>query len=80
MPEGVTGLAISQYSPEVVYVRLPPKAMVEKTEAALQGGAQYPVPPFYDEFYQKQLDIPTLERRLDFHAARIGDYAVRNCT
>lgn len=78
-PATATGLAIVQYSPETVTLKLPPKAMVEATEAVLaQPGALYPIPAFYDDFYGKRLSI-TPERLLDFHAARIGDYSIRNC-
>jgi hypothetical protein len=78
-PAACTGLAIVQYSPETVTLKLPPKAMVEATEAALgQPGAIYPIPGFYDTFYGKALSIAP-NRLLDFHAARIGDYSIRNC-
>jgi hypothetical protein len=78
-PAVCTGLAIVQYSPETVTIKLPPKAMVEATEARLAAaGAAYPIPRFYDDFYGKALAIPQ-DRLLDFHAARIGDYSIRNC-
>ncbi len=78
-PETQKGLAIVQYSPETVAIKLPPKAMVEATEETLKRDqAIYPVPKFYDEFYEKSLDVRS-DRLLDFHACRIGDYAIRNC-
>ena len=73
-------LVIVQPSEEAFTVRLPPKSMVEETEASLKAGDTYGVPKFYNDFYQKQLAIPTVDKNLDFHAARIGDYSIRMCT
>lgn len=78
-PDTCKGLAIVQYSPETVTLKLPPKSMVEATENAIgQQNAAYPIPQFYDDFYASHLTVPP-DRMLDFHAARIGDYSIRNC-
>jgi hypothetical protein len=78
-PPAQKGLAVVQYSSDVVVLKLPPKDMVLATEAALgQPGATYPIPAFYDAFYGHQVNVPA-NRLLDFHAARIGDYSIRNC-
>ncbi|BAT61467.1 hypothetical protein GJW-30_1_04024 [Variibacter gotjawalensis] len=80
-PDEQDGLAIIQYSPQTVVLKLPPKTMVEATERKFDGAnAEYPMPPFYSKFFRA--DFPTdlsKEDLLDLHAARIGDYAVRNC-
>ncbi len=35
-PDGMVGLAVIQYSPQTAVIKLPPKAMVEDTEARLR--------------------------------------------
>ncbi|MGE0766389.1 MAG: hypothetical protein AB7L90_07995 [Hyphomicrobiaceae bacterium] len=79
IPDFHTGLVIIQLSEEVFSIRLPPKSMVEEAEAFLQGAGEYAVPKFYDDFYQKTLTLTTPAQKLDFQAARIGDYSVRMC-
>jgi hypothetical protein len=79
-PDGMVGLAIIQYSPQTVVLKLPPERMVRATEAMLrQAGAVYPMPKFYDDFYHAPLPAASTEKLLDLHAARIGDYSIRNC-
>lgn len=80
LPASNTGLAFVQYSPEVATIKLPPKDMIEGSEADLvQPGGSYEIPKFYNDFYGKNLDIPDPDDRMKFHAARIGDYSIRNC-
>ena len=79
-PNDQVGFAVLQYSPQTVAIKLPPKAMVEATEAELmQQDAAYPIPPFYDDAYGVPLRPMSVDDRLNFHAARIGDYSIRNC-
>jgi len=79
-PDGMVGLAVIQYSPQTAVVKLPPKAMVEQTEAQLSlPGAVYPMPPFYEDFFQTPLAPMSKDELLNLHAARIGDYSIRNC-
>ncbi len=79
-PDGMVGLAIIQYSSQTAVIKLPPKAMVEATEATLRApGAVYPMPKFYTDFYNVPLPSASTEKLLDLHAARIGDYSIRNC-
>ena len=81
LPSSNTGLAFVQYSSEVATIKLPPKDMIEGTEAVLtQQNGTYEIPKFYDDFYAKTLQISDVEQRMNFHAARIGDYAIRNCS
>lgn len=78
IPASITGLAVMQYSAETLALRLPPKALVEGTEAELKlPGSTYPMPVFYDDFYGKKL--PSETDKLNLHACRIGDYSIRNC-
>lgn len=79
IPDFHTGLVIIQLSEEVFSIRLPPKSMVEEAEAFLQAGGNYAIPKFYDAFYQDTLTLATPAQKLDFQAARIGDYSVRMC-
>jgi hypothetical protein len=76
-PDGMVGLQFVQFSPETIVIKLPPQLMVEAAEAELVAGSQYPMPQFYDDFYETRLPKMTTEAALDLHAARIGDYAVR---
>lgn len=79
VPASIVGIAVLQYSPEVLSLRLPPKKMVEAAEADMKAGAAYPIPAFYDQFYHKTLELADVNDKMDFHAARIGDYSIRNC-
>jgi hypothetical protein len=76
-PDGMLGVQFVEFSSETIVMKLPPKEMVEATEAELLAGLQYPMPQFYDDFYDTRLPKMTTEAALDLHAARIGDYAVR---
>jgi hypothetical protein len=79
-PDGMVGLAIIQYSPQTAVIKLPPKAMVEETEAKLkQPNAVYPMPKFYEDFFRTRLPPLAEGELLNLHAARIGDYSIRNC-
>ena len=79
-PDGMVGLAVIQYSPQTAVIKLPPKAMVEDTEARLrEPDAVYPMPKFYDAFFGVPLPRLSVDKLFDLHAARIGDYSIRNC-
>lgn len=78
-PDGMVGLEIIQYSEQTAVIKLPPKSMVEDTEAELAApDALYPMPKFYEDFFHTPLHVEK-EQLLELHAARIGDYSVRNC-
>ena len=67
----MVGLAVIQYSPQTAVIKLPPKAMVEATEAKLeQPGAVYPMPEFYEEFFQVPLPALSRDQLFDLHAAQ----------
>ena len=79
-PDDMVGLHIVQYSPETAVIKLPPKSMVENTETELnKANALYPMPPFYEDFFRLRLPTMNKAQLLDLHAARIGDYSIRNC-
>jgi hypothetical protein len=37
------------------------------------------MPRFYDDFFGARLPQMVKKELLDLHAARIGDYSIRNC-
>jgi hypothetical protein len=90
----VKGIAIMQSSQETLAIRIPPKDMIERTEAILRqsnggksGGDKlpmldrgaYPLPEFYTQFLRIRPDQRTLEVLLGFHHSRVGDYSVTGC-
>ena len=79
-PDGMVGLEIIQYSSQTAVIKLPPKSMVEDTEAEFdKPNALYPMPRFYEDFFSSPLPRMGKPKLLDLHAARIGDYSIRNC-
>jgi hypothetical protein len=79
-PDGMVGLAVLQYSPQTAVIKLPPKTMVEETEEKLrQPNAVYPMPKFYEDFFGARLPVLSQSELFNLHAARIGDYSIRNC-
>ncbi|WFU16565.1 hypothetical protein [Bradyrhizobium sp. CB3481] len=79
-PDGMVGLQIVQYSRQTAVIKLPPKTMVEDTEGEFEApDAFYPIPRFYEEFFHAPLPKMDKAMLLQLHAARIGDYSIRNC-
>ena len=78
IPANVVGLAIVQYTPDTMVIRLPPKARIEATEKNLSepGLIEYDLPDFYADFINRPLDV---KERLEMHACRIGDYTMSMC-
>jgi hypothetical protein len=78
IPPNVVGLAIVQYTPDTMVIRLPPKARIEAMEALLEqpGATSYNFPDFYADFINRPLNV---QERLDVHACRIGDYTMSMC-
>jgi hypothetical protein len=79
IPEGVTGICFVQQSAEVVTVRLPSASMVKAAEEYLERpDTEYPDVPIYNMYSSTPFKIPK-EEKLEFHAARIGDYTLSQC-
>lgn len=76
IPDNVKGLAVIQYSPDTLVIRLPPKERIEATEARLGQSNAYPFPDFYGQFLNRELSA---DERMEVHACRIGDYTISMC-
>ena len=75
-PPHVVGLAIVQYTPDTMVVRLPPKARIEAKEKTLEQPGGYDFPSFYADFINRPLER---DERFAVHACRIGDYTMSMC-
>jgi hypothetical protein len=78
IPANVVGLAVVQYTPDTMVIRLPPKARIEAMEKTLSepGMIAYDLPNFYADFGTRELNV---KERFDMHACRIGDYTMSMC-
>jgi hypothetical protein len=77
IPAHVTGLTVTQTAKEVLFLRLPPKEMVEDSEQTLQT-QPYTLPKFYNRIFGG-VDPSNVGDKLRLHAERIGDYTMSNC-
>lgn len=75
----IKAISFIQHSPEVWTVRLPPKSMIEASEAELTAtnAALYDLPKFY-KTYCGPTNVPA-GQELTLHACRIGDYTLSVC-
>jgi hypothetical protein len=57
-PPNVVGLAIVQYTPDSMVVRLPPQARIEAMEKTFEqpGASAYNFPSFYADFINRPLE------------------------
>jgi len=80
IPPTVVGLEFIEPNPSILKLRLPPGQMIQESETAIRANPQgYPLPKFYDRFYDKTLVFVETATALDFHDHRIGDYTISNC-
>lgn len=83
MPEHITGLVVVNYTREALVLRVPEKSLVEDAEKFLKDKrSDYPELEIYKLF--EQYEDPATgkikkEHKLDFHAARLGDYTLAHC-
>jgi hypothetical protein len=77
IPAHIVSLAVVQYSPNTLALRLPPKEMVEAGEEEFANGADYVIREFYSEFCSPA--PKTSAQKLRLHACRIGDYSISSC-
>ena len=69
---------------ERLLLRLPPKELVQDTEADLNAGGAYSIPGFYNQLFDRPAGIPPnmptdTAGKLRVHAQRIGDYTMSFC-
>jgi hypothetical protein len=76
IPAHITGLTVTQTTKETLFIRLPPKELVEDSEQTLQT-QPYTLPPFYKRIFGG--NDPVVDDKLRLHAERIGDYTMSNC-
>ena len=65
---------------ETLLLKLPPKIMIEDSEARLsEPGSTYPIPPFYKRLFNGTDPIIPEADKFKVHAERIGDYTISFC-
>jgi len=65
---------------DTITVKLPPKVMIEDSEALLnQAGSTYPLPPFYKRLFNGIDPVIPEQDKFKVHAERIGDYTLSLC-
>lgn len=82
IPDNVTALVVLNHSEETLFLRIPPKSLVENSEAYLADPrTEYPDMQVYELFeeYEDENGHIRQDKKLDFHAARVGDYSIAQC-
>jgi hypothetical protein len=65
---------------ETLLLKLPPKIMIEDSEARLsEPGSTYPMPPVYKRLFNGTDPIIPEADKFKVHAERIGDYTISFC-
>ncbi|MGL5116988.1 MAG: hypothetical protein ACRC7G_00755 [Beijerinckiaceae bacterium] len=73
-------IAVMQYSPGTLAIRLPPRDLVKRSEASFNADADgYPLPQFYSDFFDVKGGPANAAQKQSFHDARIGEYSVNSC-
>ena len=75
----IQGLVVTQYSKDSLFLRLPPKDLIERGEGIVTGPGGYPLPDFYRTFFGANARPPDKAAQLDAHHARIGEYTINSC-
>jgi hypothetical protein len=88
IPDWVQSVLFVQKYDQALVVRLPPKEMIEASEASLKklaednrGPVAYPLPTLYtDEAWRGGAQAKFgIDELLSFHCERIGEYTINNC-
>jgi hypothetical protein len=78
IPPRIKAVHFVWYNAETLVLKLPNKELIKASEAALGGGAPYPLPAFYDDIYGKAHNIPQQDKQKR-NDQRVGDYTIRAC-
>ena len=80
VPERFKHIKFVSQEQDTIVVRLPPKVMIEDSEALLnEPGATYPLPPFYKRLFNGIDPVIPENEKFRVHAERIGDYTISAC-
>jgi hypothetical protein len=75
----VQGLVVTQYGKETLFLRLPPKDLIERGETIVAERRSYHLPDFYRQIFGATSTPPDVPGRLAAHDARIGEYTINSC-
>ena len=80
VPERFKHIQFVTSDQETLLLKLPPKIMIEDSEARLgESGATYPIPPFYKRLFNGVDPVIPEADKFKVHAERIGDYTISFC-
>ena len=80
VPDRFKNIRFVKQEQDTITVKLPPKVMIEDSEALLnQPGATYPLPPFYKRLFNGMDPVIPEGEKFKVHAERIGDYTISAC-
>jgi len=80
VPERFKNIQFVTSDQETLLLKLPPKVMVEDSEAMLnEPGSTYPIPPFYKRLFNGVDPVIPETDKFKVHAERIGDYTISFC-
>ncbi|WP_137179098.1 hypothetical protein [Roseomonas sp. AR75] len=81
IPDSIKRVRLIDYGEDEMVLRIPPRTLIESTEAKLaQENQPYTIPTFYlaSPIAGSQAVDP-VEAKLTLHAKRIGDYTIAHC-
>jgi hypothetical protein len=80
VPERFKHIQFVTSDQETLLLKLPPKVMIEDSEAMLnEPGSTYPIPPFYKRLFNGVDPVIPETDKFKVHAERIGDYTISLC-
>lgn len=80
VPERFKHIQFVTSDQETLLLKLPPKVMIEDSEAMLsEPGSSYPIPPFYKRLFNGLDPVIPENEKFKVHAERIGDYTMSLC-
>ena len=80
VPERFKNIQFVTSDQETLLLKLPPKVMIEDSEARLsEPGSTYQLPPFYKRLFNGADPVIPEADKFRVHAERIGDYTISLC-